>query len=284
MTASAPIVEGRTRSHTNGPDSDPTASVLKLGAVVSVIQSGLFVVIGIAALALGVDRLVDNGFASLRFADPTAFRVLCVAFLLIAVLGLAITAAEHGVADNNKLETHGVFPNHFNYFGNVYFKALHVVNVRRTVPWDTVRQAASGDPEAQAELADVKTWVAKVKALSKNTGQPTVSFDRCPEGKKVVNPANPGGALISCDDPPSVEQYRVAVKEFLADPTLGQVKYFTAWNEPNRPPSKKNGQGRRADLEQRGTRREVLACARRTLQAPSAENASPLPGRSRRLP
>ena len=74
--------------------SDGAGSVLTLGAIVSVIQAGLFVVIGVAGLVLSVDRLVDDGFASLPGANPTAFRVLCAAFVLIAVLGLAITAAE----------------------------------------------------------------------------------------------------------------------------------------------------------------------------------------------
>jgi YD repeat-containing protein len=141
---------------------------------------------------------------------------------------------HYGIADNNKLTG----TPHFNYFGNSYFKALHVVNVRRTVPWDIVPQAESGDLEAQALLADVRTWVKDVKALSTNTGQPTISFDRCGEGKTVVDPANKGGPLISCDEPASVAQYRAAVTAFLGDPTLGQVKYFTPWNEPNRPPNK----------------------------------------------
>lgn len=81
------------------PDADPSASVLRMGAVVSVIQSALFVVIGVAALALGVDRLVEDGFASLSSADPAAFRVLCAAFILIALLGLAITPAERALIE-----------------------------------------------------------------------------------------------------------------------------------------------------------------------------------------
>jgi hypothetical protein len=47
------------RSQIPAPDAGSTASVLRLGAVVSVIQSGLFVVIGVAGLVLGVDRLVE---------------------------------------------------------------------------------------------------------------------------------------------------------------------------------------------------------------------------------
>lgn len=73
---------------------DTSTPVLRLGAAVSVIQSVLFVVIGVAALVLGVDQLVDDGFASFARTDPAPFRILCAAFLLIAVLGLAITPAE----------------------------------------------------------------------------------------------------------------------------------------------------------------------------------------------
>jgi hypothetical protein len=61
-----------------------------LGAVVSVLQSGLFPVIGLAALALGIDRFVDEGVSSAAGANLFAFRILCGAFVLIAVLGLAI--------------------------------------------------------------------------------------------------------------------------------------------------------------------------------------------------
>lgn len=48
---------------------------------------------------LGVDRLVEDGFASLADANPAAFRILCVAFVLIAALGLAITAAERALIE-----------------------------------------------------------------------------------------------------------------------------------------------------------------------------------------
>jgi hypothetical protein len=65
-----------------------------MGATASVAQSLLFVIIGVAALVLGVDRLVDNGFASLSTAKPVAFKALCAAFVLIAALGVAITPAE----------------------------------------------------------------------------------------------------------------------------------------------------------------------------------------------
>jgi hypothetical protein len=81
------------------PGPAAPASVLRLGAAASVIQSALFVVIGVTALVLGVNRLVDDGFASFLVTDATAFRVLCVAFILIAVLGLAITPAERALIE-----------------------------------------------------------------------------------------------------------------------------------------------------------------------------------------
>lgn len=77
-----------------GVERGDVASVLRLGAAVSVVQSALFVVIGAAAVILGVDRLVADGFAALPATDLAAFRTLCVGFIAIAVLGLAITPAE----------------------------------------------------------------------------------------------------------------------------------------------------------------------------------------------
>jgi hypothetical protein len=39
---------------------------------------------------LGIDRFVDEGVSSAAGANLFAFRILCGAFVLIAVLGLAI--------------------------------------------------------------------------------------------------------------------------------------------------------------------------------------------------
>lgn len=65
-----------------------------LGAVASAVQSGLFVVIASCALAIGIDRFVRGGLAAMSIAAPGLFLALCGAFILIAVLGLAITPAE----------------------------------------------------------------------------------------------------------------------------------------------------------------------------------------------
>lgn len=134
---------------------------------------------------------------------------------------------HYGIADNNRVSS-------FNIFTNQYFKELHVVNVRRTVPWDTVYEANHNpnNTVAKAELTDVTTWVKDVKALSKNTGQPTISIDYCAQGEKWVNPQNTA-ETISCKKAPDKAQYEIEIKEFFANETLKQVKYWTAWNEPN---------------------------------------------------
>ena len=173
MSTSAITAEGRDRSQANGPDFDPTASVLKLGAVVSPIQSGLFVVIGIAALALGVDRLVDNGFASLRFAEPTAFRVLCVAFVLIAVLGLAITAAERALIEpsNAGLARYGAVLAYLGHAGTIAFFSWWLIqsfaDVGRGMDLNVV---APIDWGVMFELVFVGAWVWIIAGVMR--GQP----------------------------------------------------------------------------------------------------------------
>ena len=68
--------------------------LLRLGATVSAIQSVLFVVIGLSAVALDVGQLVEDGFAALAGSDLALFRLLCSSFVAIAALGIAITPAE----------------------------------------------------------------------------------------------------------------------------------------------------------------------------------------------
>lgn len=65
-----------------------------LGGAASLVQAGLFWVIAVAALALGVGRFLDGGLAAVAEDRPVPFVALCAAFVLIAVLGLAITPAE----------------------------------------------------------------------------------------------------------------------------------------------------------------------------------------------
>lgn len=69
-------------------------SILKLGANVSIVQSILFFVIAATGLALGVDNFVQNRISYLAVENPILFSVFCFAFVLIAILGIAITPAE----------------------------------------------------------------------------------------------------------------------------------------------------------------------------------------------
>ena len=70
------------------------SSLFRTGARVSVVQSALFLVIASSALLLGIDQFIRNSFESLYGASPGLFLVFCGAFVVIAVLGLAITPAE----------------------------------------------------------------------------------------------------------------------------------------------------------------------------------------------
>lgn len=69
-------------------------NILRIGALVSIIQSILFVVIALSALGLGVDNFIAGGFGNLYQENPGLFLLLCGAFVLIAILGMAITPAE----------------------------------------------------------------------------------------------------------------------------------------------------------------------------------------------
>jgi YD repeat-containing protein len=141
---------------------------------------------------------------------------------------------HYGIADNNAVGG-------FNIFTNPQFEALHVVNVRRTMAWNVAWEAkhnigSAEQIKAEKELSDFKTWVKDVKALSGNTGQPTISIDICPQTESWVNPtpAEPGKVeFIACTKVPNKLQYETEIKELLETETLKEVKYFTAWNEPN---------------------------------------------------
>ncbi len=78
-------------------DRAQNASVFRIGAGVSLVQSALFLLIALTALALGIDRFVEDGFGALFLESPSLFRILCLAFAAIAILGLAITPAEERV-------------------------------------------------------------------------------------------------------------------------------------------------------------------------------------------
>ena len=80
-----------TRNQT--PTADPH-DVYRLGGIVSIIQSALFIHIALCALGLGIDNFISSGFGDLHRQSPRLFVALCTSFVLIATLGLAITPAE----------------------------------------------------------------------------------------------------------------------------------------------------------------------------------------------
>jgi hypothetical protein len=71
----------------------------RLGAAASIVQVALFWVIAVAALALGVDRFLSGGLGVAARERPVPFVILCIAFVAIAILGLAITPAEKALLD-----------------------------------------------------------------------------------------------------------------------------------------------------------------------------------------
>ncbi len=142
--------------------SDPGSSVLRLGAAVSVVQSGLFVLIGAMALVLGVDRLRMYGFAALAAATPVAFRVLCAAFVLIALLGLAITPAEQALIESADaaLARFGATLAYLGHAGTIAVFSWWLLNTRGTeAPPQTLDTIAPITWAVMFELVFVGAWV-----------------------------------------------------------------------------------------------------------------------------
>ena len=71
----------------------------RLGAAASIVQVALFWVIAVAALALGVDRFLSGGLGVAARERLVPFVILCIAFVAIAILGLAITPAEKALLE-----------------------------------------------------------------------------------------------------------------------------------------------------------------------------------------
>lgn len=97
--------------------------VFKLGALSSVVQSALFIVIAISAFGLGIDRYIAGGFGSLYQGNPVLFLLLCGAFVLIAILGVAITPAEKELIKrfNNGLAILGSNLAYLGHIGTIAF-------------------------------------------------------------------------------------------------------------------------------------------------------------------
>jgi hypothetical protein len=134
--------------------------VLRFGSAVSLVQSALFIVIGVAALVLGVGRLVEDGFASLPAANPVAFKILCLAFIGIAVLGLAITPSERAAVSARRPDwaDFGSALAYLGHAGTIAFFSWWLVIARDPVP----TEAAALAPlqwGAMFELVFVGAWV-----------------------------------------------------------------------------------------------------------------------------
>lgn len=155
--------------------SDTPGSVLRLGATVSVIQSVLFVVIGVAALVLGVNQLVDDGFGRFSVTDPGVFRILCVAFVLIAVLGLAITPAERALIEpaNAGWSRFGAALAYLGHAGTIAFFSWWLLNTatdaNRSMDLDVIAPIELG---VMFELVFVGAWVWIIAGVVR--GDPSV--------------------------------------------------------------------------------------------------------------
>lgn len=134
-----------------------------LGSLVSVIQSGLFVIIGLSALSMGVDRFVVGGLAALSQARPSLFLVFCLAFILVAVLGFAITPAEKQLIERHApgLADFGSTMAVFGHAGTIAFFswwALHRLDVGTADP-DLSNRVAPVQLGVMFELVFVGGWV-----------------------------------------------------------------------------------------------------------------------------
>jgi hypothetical protein len=122
-----------------------TKSIYRIGAVVSIIQSFLFVTIATIALLLNANRYVAGGFSSLRQDNFQLFLLLCGAFVLIAILGLAITPAEKEIIrdPNAGLAAWGSNLAYFGHMGTIAFFG-----------WWIIFAISSGNGTTNSQLID----------------------------------------------------------------------------------------------------------------------------------
>jgi hypothetical protein len=153
--------------------STPFASLMRLGAAASVVQSALFVVIGATALLLGVDRLTAHGFASFLSTDPTAFRVLCGALVAIATLGVAITPAERALiaSANPGLATFGASLAHLGHAGTIAFFSWWLLKTIADDGGAGLDAIAPIEFGMMFELVFVGAWVWIIAAVAR--GEPS---------------------------------------------------------------------------------------------------------------
>ncbi len=121
-------------------------SILKIGACVSIVQSGLFEIIALSAMGLGIDQFVEGGFGNLYQQSHALFLLLCFAFVLIAILGIAITPAEKEVIKeyNKGLATLGRNFAYLGHAGTIIFFS-----------WWIFLVSGHGEVQTTIQMADV---------------------------------------------------------------------------------------------------------------------------------
>ncbi len=120
--------------------------ILKIGACVSIVQSGLFEIIALSALGLGIDQFIEGGFGSLNLQSHGLFLLLCFAFVVIAILGIAITPAEKEVIEeyHEGLATLGSNFAYIGHAGTIIFFS-----------WWIFLVSGYGEAQAVIQMADV---------------------------------------------------------------------------------------------------------------------------------
>lgn len=158
------------------------SAVLRLGAAASVVQSALFVIIGIAALLLGLDRFVATGFENAAAAAPVPFRLLCVAFVAIAVLGLVITPAERALIEpaNPALSRLGARLAYLGHAGTIAFFSWWLLSHPSAQQPSRLDLIAPIDWGVMFELVFVGAWVWIILVVAR------------------ADPAWPRGFLVLC--------------------------------------------------------------------------------------
>jgi len=134
-----------------------------------------------------------------------------------------------GLSDNNPQvdnpdPVHHPGEHTFDIFTNTSFKALSVHKVRLIVPYDTALL-----PDYDWSRRGTYAWI---KAAIDAGKRPLISFEKCAGEREDPETR----AMVPCNKwLPSVEAYKKAVAAFLKDHP--DVKDYTAWNEPNLPPT-----------------------------------------------
>lgn len=103
-----------------------------------------------------------------------------------------------------------------------YAIGLRARTVRIVVPWDVAQRPYTDDAcgrrgDVNSNYANLASWVAHAQA---NNQQMLISFGRCADRTEY-------------DVLPTPSQYKRAITRFLGNSRFRDIRYFTAWNEPN---------------------------------------------------